>query len=81
MIENVGRIWLQLNGIQGNFKLTHKPIDYQNEIQKWSAQLKKDEHYKKAQENGWISPDDAASGAIGVEKAFNSNIDNNEGGN
>lgn len=86
LIENIGRIWLQLNGIQGNFKLIFNPIDYQNELQKWSAQLQKDAHFKNAQDNGWISPDEAASGAIGVEKAYrsdtnNSNQTSDEGGN
>lgn len=69
LIEQVGAIWLQLNGIQGRFKLTHNPLDYQSEIQKWEAQIKKDEHYQKVQNQRWINADEAASGAIGAEKA------------
>ena len=69
LIEQVGAIWMQLNGIQGRFKMTHNPLDYQSETQKWTAQLKKDEHYQKVQNQRWISADEAASGAIGAEKA------------
>lgn len=69
LIEDVGAIWLQLNGYQGTFKLTHKPLEYQSEIQKWDAQNKKDEHFKTAEEQGWINIDEAAQGAVGNNKA------------
>lgn len=69
LIEDIGAIWLQLNGYQGTLKLTHKPLEYQSEIQKWNAQNKKDEHFKTAEEQGWISIDEAAQGAIGNSKA------------
>ena len=69
LIEDIGAIWLQLNGYQGTFKLTHKPLEYQSEIQKWDAQNKKDEHFKTAEEQGWISIDEAAQGATGNSKA------------
>lgn len=69
LIENIGAIWLQLNGIQGHLKLTHNPLDYQSEIQKWKAQEKKDAHYQTAESQGWISTDEAAQGAIGNDKA------------
>lgn len=69
LIEDVGAIWLQLNGYQGTFKLTHKPLEYQSEIQKWNAQNKKDEHFKTAEDQGWINIDEAAQGAIGSNKA------------
>lgn len=69
LIEDIGAIWLQLNGYQGTLKLTHKPLEYQSEIQKWDAQNKKDEHFKTAEEQGWISIDEAAQGATGNSKA------------
>ena len=69
LIEDIGAIWLQLNGYQGTFKLTHKPLEYQSEIQKWDAQNKKDEHFKTAEEQGWINIDEAAQGAVGNDKA------------
>lgn len=70
LIEQIGAIWLQLNGIQGYFKLVHNPIDYQSETQKWEAENKKTEHYIEIQNQGWVSADDAAKEAIGAEKAF-----------
>lgn len=69
LIEDIGAIWLQLNGYQGTFKLTHKPLEYQSEIQKWDAQNKKDEHFKTAEDQGWINIDEAAQGAVGNNKA------------
>lgn len=69
LIEDVGAIWLQLNGYQGTLKLTHKPLEYQSEIQKWDAQNKKDLHFKTAEEQGWIDVDEAAQGAVGNDKA------------
>lgn len=87
LIETVGAIWLQLNGIQGHLKLTHNPLDYQSEIQKWEAQEKKDAHYQLAEQQGWISTDEAAQGSTGNEGATgtknndNNNNDNNEDNN
>ena len=69
LIESIGAIWLQLNGIQGHLKLTHNPLDYQSEIQKWDAQNKKDQHFQTAESQGWIDTDEAAQGAIGNDKA------------
>lgn len=69
LIEDIGAIWLQLNGYQGTLKLTHNPLEYQSEQQKWEAQNKKDEHFKTAETQGWINVDEAAQGALGVDKA------------
>ena len=69
LIEDIGAIWLQLNGYQGTLKLTHNPLEYQSEQQKWEAQNKKDEHYKIAEDQGWINIDEAAQGALGADKA------------
>ena len=69
LIETVGAIWLQLNGIQGFLKLTHRPLEYQSEEQKWKAQEVKDRHFALAQEKGWINIDEAAQGATGNDKA------------
>ena len=87
LIETVGAMWLQLNGIQGHLKLTHNPLDYQSEIQKWDAQEKKDKHYQLAEQQGWINTDEAAQGATGNESATgtksndNNNNNNNDNNN
>lgn len=69
LIEDIGAIWLQLNGYQGTLKLTHNPLEYQSEEQKWKAQNQKDLHYQTAENQGWISTDEAAQGAVGNDKA------------
>ena len=85
LIEDIGAIWLQLNGYQGTLKLTHKPLEYQSEKQKWEAQNEKDSHYQLAEMQGWISNDEAAQGAVGNDKATGTkqetrnNSDNNPG--
>lgn len=85
LIEDIGAIWLQLNGYQGTLKLTHNPLEYQSEAQKWEAQNKKDIHYKTAEEQGWINIDEAAQGAVGSDKATgtkqNNSSNNNSGNN
>ena len=85
LIEDIGALWMQLNGYQGTLKVTHKPLEYQSEKQKWEAQKEKDNHYQLAELQGWISTDEAAQGAIGTDKATGTkqetrnNSDNNPG--
>ena len=81
LIEDIGAVWLQLNGYQGTLKLTHNPLEYQSEQQKWEAQNKKDEHYKTAENQGWINVDEAAQGALGVDKATGQKQEENKNNN
>lgn len=86
LIEYVGTMWLQLNGYQGTLTVTHKALEYLSEQQMWTAQMQKDNHYKLAEDQGWISTDEAAQGALGVDKASGSkasenNNDNNSSNN
>lgn len=86
LIEYVGAMWLQLNGYQGTLTVTHKALEYLSEQQMWTAQMQKDNHYKLAEDQGWISTDEAAQGALGVDKASGSkasenNNDNNSSNN
>ena len=81
LIEDIGAIWLQLNGYQGTLKLTHNPLEYQSEKQKWEAQNQKDTHYKNAEDQGWINIDEAAQGALGVDKATGEKTNNNSNSN
>lgn len=81
LVENIGAIWLQLNGIQGYLKLTHNPLEYLSEMQKWEAQNEKDSHFKMAEDQGWISVDEAAQGAVGNEKATGEKSNNSSNSN
>lgn len=69
LVEDIGAIWLQLNGIQGYLKYTHNPIDMYDEIQKATLREKDDTHYQLCQNQRWISADEAAKGAAKVDKA------------
>lgn len=83
LIEQIGAMWLQLKGIQGTITVTHNPIDYQSEKQKWESQNEKDLHFQLAENQGWINIDEAAQGAIGAEKATGNkeNSSNNQNNN
>lgn len=81
LIEDIGAVWLQLNGYQGTLKLIHNPLEYQSEQQKWEAQNKKDLHYKTAEMQGWINVDEAAQGALGVDKATGEKQQENQNNN
>lgn len=81
LVEDIGAIWLQLNGYQGTLKLTHNPLEYQSEKQKWEAQNEKDTHYQTAESQGWINTDEAAQGALGVDKATGEKANSNNSGN
>lgn len=82
LIEYVGAMWLQLNGYQGTLTVTHKALEYLSEQQMWAAQMQKDNHYKLAEEQGWISTDEAAQGALGKDKATGEkNTGSNNNGN
>lgn len=76
IVEQIGALWLQLNGIQGYFKMEHKPIDYQNENQKWEAQNKKLDYYTKAHDYRYVTADEATRETIGNENAVTDIFEN-----
>ena len=69
LVEEIARLWLRVKGIQAIPVFTHNPVDWQSEIDKWTVAIMKEQYYANAQGLGWISPDEAASGALGKEKA------------
>ena len=58
--------------------ITHNPLEYQSEQQKWEAQNKKDLHFKTSEDQGWINVDEAAQGALGVDKATGEKKEDNK---
>lgn len=78
LVEKIGTLWLQLNGIQGYFKMNHKPLDYQSEEQKWTSQNKKMDFYIKGHNQRYITADEAARETMDTEGAV---IDIFESGN
>lgn len=69
LVESIAKLWLRVHGYQAVPKFTHNPVDWQSEIDKWTVGILKQQFYANAQGMEWISPDDAASGAMGVAKA------------
>jgi len=69
LLEEVARLWLRVNAIQGIPVFTHNTIDWQSEIDKWTVAIMKERYYGNAQGMGWVSPDEAASAVVGKEKA------------
>ena len=76
LLEEILNIWARVHGynITANVKL--RPIDWEKELDKLTAQLKSMEVQRRAEEYGWIGHDAAATNAMGVEKADN---DENKG--
>lgn len=71
ILEDILKMWARVKGYNIYPKVTHNPIDWEKELDKLNAQLKNMEKNRRAQEYGWISSDEAASSALGVEKADN----------
>lgn len=70
LVESIARIWLRVHGYNSTVKYTPNPIEWQSMLDKIDYNLKNQEFYRRADEYGYISPDDAASKTTGAEKAF-----------
>lgn len=70
LIESIAKLWLQVHGYQATPKFTHNPVDWQSEIDKWTAGLLKQKYYAIAQLMGWISPDEASAQTTGSPHAY-----------
>lgn len=66
LVENVANIWLRVHGYQLVAKFEHNPVDWEAEIAKLDASLKKQQIYRKAEEYGWLSSPDAARGGMNI---------------
>ena len=69
MIENIMNIWARVNGYNISCKVTHNPIDWEKQLDKLEAHIKKIEAYRRMQEYGYIDIDEAARNVANVEKA------------
>lgn len=68
-VENIANIWLRVHGYNATATFTHNPIEWETMIDKYTAKLKEQEFYRKAEEYGWINADSAASAVMSVAKA------------
>ena len=78
MLEEIINLWARVKGYNIKCKVTHNPIDWQKELDKLDAELKRMEKARRAVEYGWIDNDNAAQMGIGAEKAKEKNIDRYE---
>jgi hypothetical protein len=69
LMEEIARLWLRVNGMQGIPVFTHNPVEWQSLIDKWTVALMEEQYYANAQGLGWISADEAAGCVLGKEKA------------
>jgi hypothetical protein len=69
LVEEVARLWLRVQGIQGIQKFAHNTIDWQSEEQRWTVRLLEQQFYAIAQLIGWITADQAAQEVVDAEKA------------
>ena len=69
MIENIMNLWARVKGYNISCKVTHNPVDWEKQIDKLEAHIKKIEAYRRMQEYGYIDIDEAARNVANVEKA------------
>ena len=66
LAENICNLWLRVNGIQGKSKFTHNPVDWESEIKKLEAALKKQEYHRRNEEYGWQGKPEAAKDGANI---------------
>jgi len=69
LVEEVARLWLRVQGMQGIPKFEHNTIDWQSEEQRWTVRLLEQKFYVIAQAMNWISADQAAQEVVDAENA------------
>lgn len=70
IIEQIVNYWCIVNGINCKAKVTHNPIDWEQEKVKLETELLKIEKARRSQEYKWVNSDTAAQMAIGAEKSY-----------
>ncbi len=69
LMEEVARLWLRVNGMQGIPVFEHNVVDWQSEEQKMNVLLMKQQFHAIAQLMGWETGDQAALEVLDAEKA------------
>lgn len=70
LIESIARLWLRVKGYSADVKYTPNPIEWQSMLDKVDFELKNQQFYRRSDEYGYISPDEAAYKVNGADKAF-----------
>jgi hypothetical protein len=71
LMEEIGRLWLRVNGIQGIAVFTHGVVNWQSEKDKQEIALMKEQLYAIAVLMGWVDNDTAAQEVMKANRAVN----------
>ncbi len=71
--EYIANMWCRVHGFNAVAKFEATPLEWDKLIDKWDAELKKQEYYRRSEEYGYISKDEAANVLHGADKADNTN--------
>lgn len=66
LAESICGLWMRVHGLQGACRFTHNPVDWETELQKLNAGLKKQELHRRAEEYEWENKGTAAKEAMGI---------------
>lgn len=69
LIEEIARLWLRVKGIQAIPVFTHNVVNWENEEQRTTVQLMKQQFWVIAQMMGWVDADTACQEVIGNQNA------------
>lgn len=69
LIEEIARLWLRVKGIQAIPVFSHNVVNWENEEQRMTVQLMKEQFWVIAQLMGWVDANTACQETIGNERA------------
>ena len=69
LMEEIGRLWLRVNGIQGIAVFKHEVVNWENEEQRFKVKLMEEQFHAIAVLMGWEDNDTAAQQVVKAEKA------------
>jgi hypothetical protein len=69
LMEEIARLWLRVHGIQAIPVFTHNVVNWENEEQKETVKLMKQQFWAISQLMGWVDADTATKEVTGKDKA------------
>lgn len=75
LMEEVARLWLRVHGVQAIPIFTHNVVNWENEEQKTTVKLMKQQFWAISQLMGWVDADTANKEATGMDKAVGEPIE------
>jgi len=75
LMEEVARLWLRVHGVQAIPIFTHNVVNWENEEQKTTVKLMKQQFWAISQLMGWVDADTATKEATGMDNAVGEPIE------